>query len=187
MSLRRRPARRYRLHDLGWSEVEIIDDLGCSTADTIVRMEFERMVADVGRGKLGVVAAWEVSWFTRNRRDWRQLIEICRMVDTLLIDQKKGLYSPTRAMTACCQAGRASEREQARSSAPARAGRAARESPAGRVDHHGAGRLLCEDERPAPGEGFRSPCPASDRPGVRQVLQTRQRLPDTAVIHRAWS
>ena len=48
MSLRRRPARRYRLHDLGWSEVEIIDDLGCSTADTIVRMEFERMVADEG-------------------------------------------------------------------------------------------------------------------------------------------
>jgi hypothetical protein len=64
-------ARQDRLHDLGWSEVEIIDDLGCSTAGTVVRVGFERMVVGVGLDKVGAVAAWEVSWFTRNSRDWQ--------------------------------------------------------------------------------------------------------------------
>jgi DNA invertase Pin-like site-specific DNA recombinase len=37
---------------------------------------------------VGVVAAREVSRFARNSRDWQQLIEVCRMVDTLLMDQE---------------------------------------------------------------------------------------------------
>src|SRR5262249_37107923 len=66
-----------RLRALGWSEIEIVDDdLGRSAAGTVARAGFERMVAEVCLGKVGVVAAREVSRFARNSRDWQQLIEI---------------------------------------------------------------------------------------------------------------
>ena len=87
-------AMRERLTVLGWSEVEVIDDdLGISAAGTVARAGFERMVAEVCLGKVGAVAAREVSRFARNSRDWQQLIEMCRVVDTLLIDQET-IYAP---------------------------------------------------------------------------------------------
>ena len=51
------------------------------------------MVAEVCLGKVGAVAAREVSRFARNSRDWQQLVEMCRVVDTLLIDQET-IYAP---------------------------------------------------------------------------------------------
>ena len=82
-------AMRDRLAQLGWSQIEIIDeDLGCSAASGTARAGFERMVAEVCLGKVGAVAAREVSRFARNSRDWQQLVEMCRVVDTLLIDQE---------------------------------------------------------------------------------------------------
>jgi hypothetical protein len=48
-----------------------------------VGRRFERMVAEVCLGKVGAVAAREVSRFARNSRDWQQLIEMCRVVDTV--------------------------------------------------------------------------------------------------------
>ena len=87
-------AMRERLQALGWSEIEIIDDdLGRSAAGSVVRVGFERMVAEVCLGKVGAVAAREVSRFARNSRDWQQLIEMCRVVDTLLVDQET-VYAP---------------------------------------------------------------------------------------------
>jgi DNA invertase Pin-like site-specific DNA recombinase len=87
-------AMRDRLVQLGWSEIEIIDeDLGCSAAGGTTRAGFERMVAQVCLGKVGAVAAREVSRFARNSRDWQQLVEMCRVVDTLLIDQET-VYAP---------------------------------------------------------------------------------------------
>jgi DNA invertase Pin-like site-specific DNA recombinase len=87
-------AMRDRLHALGWNDVEIIDDdLGRSAAGTVARSGFERMVADVCLGKVGAVAAREVSRFARNSRDWQQLIEMCRVVDALLVDQE-AIYAP---------------------------------------------------------------------------------------------
>src|SRR3979411_2162687 len=44
-------------------------------------------------GRVGGVAAREVSRFARNSRDWQQLIEMCRVVDTVLIDQET-VYAP---------------------------------------------------------------------------------------------
>jgi DNA invertase Pin-like site-specific DNA recombinase len=35
-----------------------------------------------------VVAAREVSRFARNSREWQQLVEVCRTMDTLLIDHQ---------------------------------------------------------------------------------------------------
>src|ERR687894_2170483 len=87
-------AMRERLVRLGWSEIEVVDeDLGRSAAGGVVRAGFERMVAEVCLGKVGAVAAREVSRFARNSRDWQQLVEMCRVVDTLLIDQET-VYAP---------------------------------------------------------------------------------------------
>jgi DNA invertase Pin-like site-specific DNA recombinase len=83
-----------RLRSLGWQEIEVIDDdLGRSAAGAVTRTGFERMVADVCLGKVGAVAAREVSRFARNSRDWQQLVEMCRVVDTVLIDQET-VYAP---------------------------------------------------------------------------------------------
>src|SRR5438067_2389137 len=87
-------AMRERVAVLGWSDIEIIDeDLGISAAGTATRAGFERMVAEVCLGNVGAVAAREVSRFARNSRDWQKLVEVCRVVDTLLIDQEM-IYTP---------------------------------------------------------------------------------------------
>jgi DNA invertase Pin-like site-specific DNA recombinase len=87
-------AMRDRLSTFGWSEIEVIDDdLGRSAAGGVQRAGFERMVAQVCLGKVGAVAAREVSRFARNSRDWQQLIEMCRVVDTVLVDQET-VYAP---------------------------------------------------------------------------------------------
>src|SRR5271166_7153600 len=87
-------AMRDRLLQLGWSQIDTVDeDLGCSAAGGTTRAGFERMVAEVCLGKVGAVAAREVSRFARNSRDWQQLVEMCRVVDTLLIDQET-VYAP---------------------------------------------------------------------------------------------
>ncbi len=83
-----------RLRQLGWREVEVVDeDLGRSAAGSVTRAGFERMVAEVCLGKVGAVAAREVSRFARNSREWQQLVEVCRVVDTVLIDQEM-VYAP---------------------------------------------------------------------------------------------
>lgn len=87
-------AMRDRLATLGWSRIETIDDdLGRSAAGGVARVGFDWMVAEVCLGKVGAVAAREVSRFARNSRDWQQLIEMCRVVDTVLVDQE-AVYAP---------------------------------------------------------------------------------------------
>jgi DNA invertase Pin-like site-specific DNA recombinase len=44
-------------------------------------------------GRWGAVAAREVSRFARNSREWQQLVEVRRVVDTVLIDQEM-VYAP---------------------------------------------------------------------------------------------
>ena len=86
-----------RLRQLGWLEIDIVDDdLDRSAAGTVTRAGFERMVAEVCLGQVGAVAAREVSRFARNSREWQRLVEVCRMVDTLLIDQET-VYTPRQS------------------------------------------------------------------------------------------
>src|ERR1700687_3092204 len=83
-----------RLRQLGWREIEVVDDdLGRSAAGGVQRAGFERMVAEVCLGKVGAVCAREVSRFARNSREWQQLIEMCRVVDTVLVEQET-IYAP---------------------------------------------------------------------------------------------
>jgi len=90
-------AMQEHLRQLGWQAIEIIDeDLGRSAAGTATRAGFERMVAQVCLGQVGAVAAREVSRFARNSRDWQQLVEVCRVVDTVLIDQET-VYAPRQS------------------------------------------------------------------------------------------
>jgi DNA invertase Pin-like site-specific DNA recombinase len=87
-------AMRDRLQQFGWADIDVVDeDLGRSAAGLVTRSGFERMVADVCLGKVGAVAAREVSRFARNSREWQHLVEMCRVVDTVLIDLDT-VYAP---------------------------------------------------------------------------------------------
>ena len=82
-------AMRERVIALGWRDIEVIDDdQGRSAGGSVDRAGFHRLVAAVSLGEVGAVAAREVSRFARNSRDWQRLVEVCRLVDTLLIDQE---------------------------------------------------------------------------------------------------
>lgn len=78
-------AMKDRLRHLGWNGIDVVDGrLGRPAAGAVMQSDFARMVADVSLGRVGAVAAREVSRFARNSRDWQQLVEMCRVVDTLM-------------------------------------------------------------------------------------------------------
>ena len=82
-------AMQERVRAMGWSDVDVVDDdLGRTASGTVERPGFQRMVAEVCLGQVGAVAARELSRFARNNREWQQLMEVCRLVDTLLIDHE---------------------------------------------------------------------------------------------------
>jgi len=94
-STERQYALRHRAVALGWSveQIAVIDsDLGQSGASAD-RDGFQRLVADVGLGKAGIVMGLEVSRLARNSMDWHRLLEICALTDTLILDED-GLYDP---------------------------------------------------------------------------------------------
>ena len=77
---------QYRLVDratrLGWprDRVEVIDDdLGKSGASSDVRFGFQRLIAEIGLGKAGLVMSFDASRLARNNRDWHQLLELCSL------------------------------------------------------------------------------------------------------------
>ena len=79
---------------LGWREVVVIDeDLGKSGASAADRAGFQRLVAEVSLGRVGAVVGLEVSRLARNNRDWYQLLDLCGLLDTLIIDAE-GVYDP---------------------------------------------------------------------------------------------
>ena len=94
-STRRQYALRDRAVALGWptERIVVIDtDLGQSGADRD-REGFQRLVAEVGMGRAGMVLGLEVSRLARNSIDWHRLLEICALTDTLILDED-GVYSP---------------------------------------------------------------------------------------------
>ena len=95
-STQRQYALRQRAVALGWhsERVTIIDDdLGHSGAHTMDRPGFQRLIAEVGLGKAGIVMGLEVSRLARNSADWHHLLEICALTETLILDED-GLYDP---------------------------------------------------------------------------------------------
>ena len=85
-----------RAFHLGWARESIVvvdDDLGRSGATIEGRLGFQRLVAEVGLGNVGLVLGIEMSRLARSCRDWHQLLEICSLFDTLIADTD-GVYDP---------------------------------------------------------------------------------------------
>jgi DNA invertase Pin-like site-specific DNA recombinase len=95
-SAERQYALRQRAVQLGWPSEQIIvidSDQGHSGASSSGREGFQRLVADVGLGKAGIVLGLEVSRLARNNADWHRLLEICALSGTLICDED-GLHDP---------------------------------------------------------------------------------------------
>lgn len=89
-------ALRERLLELGWKkdQISIIDgDQGISGKHMAGRESFQKLVADVGLGKMGIIMGYEVSRLARNCADWHRLLELCALFDTLIGDSD-GIYHP---------------------------------------------------------------------------------------------
>jgi DNA invertase Pin-like site-specific DNA recombinase len=85
-----------RATSLGWprDRVEVIDeDLGKSGASSDVRYGFQRLIAEIGLGKAGLVLSLDASRLARNNRDWHQLLELCSLFGVLIADGER-LYDP---------------------------------------------------------------------------------------------
>jgi DNA invertase Pin-like site-specific DNA recombinase len=86
-----------RACQLGWRPEQIVvidDDLGRSAASGLDRPGFQRLVAEVGFGHIGLVLGIEVSRLARSCRDGHQLLEMCALFDTLIGDAD-GIYDPS--------------------------------------------------------------------------------------------
>ena len=95
-STKRQYALREHALALGWpvEQIVVIDsDLGQSGASAVDREGFQKLVAEVGVGKAGIVLGLEVSRLARNSTDWHRLLEICALSDTLILDED-GVYDP---------------------------------------------------------------------------------------------
>ena len=95
-STSRQYALRERARALGWPDERIVvidQDLGHSGASAVDRLGFQRLVAEVGLGHVGLVLGLEVSRLARNSSDWHQLLEICALTRTLILDEE-GWYDP---------------------------------------------------------------------------------------------
>jgi DNA invertase Pin-like site-specific DNA recombinase len=93
-------ARQYdlkrRAQALGWTSDQVVvvdEDLGQSGASSAGRNGFQRLVAEVGLGRVGVVMGLEVSRLARSSTDWHRLLEICALAETLILDED-GIYDP---------------------------------------------------------------------------------------------
>ena len=78
---------------LGFREVEVIDEDQGTSGDGVRRSGFDRLVSAVCRGAVGLVLSLEVSRLARNGREWHTLLDFCGIVGCLVGDDKR-LYDP---------------------------------------------------------------------------------------------
>src|SRR5438270_1941256 len=92
---------QYRLVDraalFGWPKerIEVIDDdLGKSGTSSDGRPGVQRLIAEIGLGKAGLVLSLDASRLARNNRDWHQLLELCSLFGVIIADGER-LYDPS--------------------------------------------------------------------------------------------
>lgn len=92
--------RQYQLAEraaaLGWPQPRIVvidDDLGLSGTSSADRRGFQRLVASITLGEVGLVLVTEVSRLSRLNSDWHRVLELCAVFDTLIADDE-GVYDP---------------------------------------------------------------------------------------------
>lgn len=81
---------------LGWNAAEVVvvdEDQGRSAKSADRRDGFQRLVAEVGLGRVGIVLGIEVSRLARRNADWYGLLDLCALTDTLIADSD-GIYHP---------------------------------------------------------------------------------------------
>jgi DNA invertase Pin-like site-specific DNA recombinase len=93
-------ARQYELADravsLGWPAERVLtidDDQGLSGQTASGRGGFQRLLAEVGMGHVGLVLGLEMSRLARCNADFQRLLELCAISGTLIADQD-GVYDP---------------------------------------------------------------------------------------------
>src|SRR5437588_4231754 len=91
---------QYRLVDraaaFGWPKerIEVIDDdVGKSGTSSDGRGGFQRLIAEIGLGKAGLVLSLDASRLARNNHDWHQLLELCSLFGVLIADGER-VYDP---------------------------------------------------------------------------------------------
>ena len=82
-----------RARQLGWADVSVIDDDLGRSGSGVSRPGFEKLLAAICEGRVGVVVSIEASRLARNGRDWHTLLEFCGLVGTLIADED-GVYDP---------------------------------------------------------------------------------------------
>src|SRR5262249_2766406 len=95
-STARQYALRQRAVALGWPPGRVgggDSDRGQAGACAADRAGFQRLAAEVGLGRVGLVLGLEVSRLARSSTDWHRLLEICALTDTLILDED-GVYDP---------------------------------------------------------------------------------------------
>lgn len=92
-SKRRQYALAERARGLGWGDIVVIDDDLGRSGGGVHRPGFERLLAALCEGIVGAVFCIEASRLARNGRDWHTLLEFCRLVGALIVDED-GIYDP---------------------------------------------------------------------------------------------
>jgi DNA invertase Pin-like site-specific DNA recombinase len=85
-----------RAVELGWLGPRVLvidDDQGCSGLSIDNRPGFQRLLAEVSLGHVGIVFGREMSRLARSNRDWHRLLELCALFQVLLADAD-GVYDP---------------------------------------------------------------------------------------------
>src|ERR1700686_1929696 len=80
---------RHRAVDLGWADDRVVvidDDQGISGQSVENRPGFQRLLAEVSLGHVGIVFGREMSRLARSCKDWHQLLELCALFQVLLAD-----------------------------------------------------------------------------------------------------
>jgi len=92
-SKRRQYALVERARQLGWADVDVIDDDLGRSGSGVARPGFEKLLAGICEGRVGAVVSIEASRLARNGRDWHTLLEFCGLVGSLIVDEE-GVYDP---------------------------------------------------------------------------------------------
>ena len=87
---------RQRALALGWASDAIViidEDQGQSATSSDYRQGYQRLVALVAAGQVGLVLMLEASRLARCGSDWHRLIELCSLTQTLIGDEQS-VYDP---------------------------------------------------------------------------------------------
>jgi DNA invertase Pin-like site-specific DNA recombinase len=95
---------RRRAVGLGWADERVViidDDQGISGQSVENRPGFQRLLAEVSLGHIGIVFGREMSRLARSCKDWHHLLELCGIFQVLIAMPMECTIRPI-LMTGCC-------------------------------------------------------------------------------------